>query len=130
LLGFPFFGGRGEVRVWRGVESEGLLGSSRGWRHGGLDDESGGFETDGGGGFRVGEDYAKGIEGQIGQVRGSFAEFEGAVGLGIGQGLLELGGITAPVGDGVAVNASRGGGFGEEAPLDRASMTWNIRSER
>ncbi|MGA2146820.1 MAG: hypothetical protein ABSH49_17865 [Bryobacteraceae bacterium] len=91
-----------------------------------MDDESGGFETDGGGGFRVGEDYAKGIEGQIGQVRGSFAEFEGAVGLGIGQGLLELGGITAPVGDGVAVNASRGGGFGEVAPLDRASMTWNI----
>ena len=95
------------------VESRGLPGFGRGGRHGGLDDENGGFETDRRGGFGILEDFAEGIEGQVGELLSAFAEDEGTVGLEIGKGLLELRRTAAPIGDGVAVNAGLGSGLGE-----------------
>jgi hypothetical protein len=78
-----------------------------------LDNENGGFETDGRGGLGIFEDFAERIEGQLGELLGALAEDEGAVGLEIGKRLLELRGTAAPIGDGVAVNAGLGGGVCE-----------------
>ena len=78
-----------------------------------MNDKNGGFERDGRGGFGILEDFAEGIEGQVGELLSAFAEDEGTVGLEIGKGLLELRRTAAPIGDGVAVNAGLGSGLGE-----------------
>jgi hypothetical protein len=74
------------------------------------EDEDGGAETGGGGGFRVLEDLFEGLEGQFGAGDGSFAQQVGAVVLGVAEGRLKGRRAMAPIGDGVAVNAGLVGG--------------------
>ena len=85
-----------------------------GKRHGGLaEDGERGFEAHGGGGFRVGEDLADGLERDIGEGFGLFADEEGAVVLRFGERGAEGGRDAKPVGDGVAVNSGCVGGSGK-----------------
>jgi len=55
-------------------QAEGLFRLLRWGSDGGLDEEGGGPEVHGGGGFGVVEDVAEGLEGAVGEGQGFFAE--------------------------------------------------------
>ena len=77
----------------------------------GLDDGERGLQADGGRGLGVGEEVVEGLNGEVDLVFDFFAEEEGAVVLGVREGMLERERVAPPVIDGVAVHAGllRGG---------------------
>ena len=84
---------------------------SWGWGCAGVaDDEQGGFQAGRGRGLGVAEDGIEGFQGAIEAALGLVAEEEGAVVLSVGERFAEEERVSAPIGDGVAVNAglSRG----------------------
>ena len=72
-----------------------------------------GFEANGWGRLRVGEDAADVVEGKLQEFLGIFPEEERAVILRVAEGELEADVCAPPVGDGVAMNAGLIGGLGE-----------------
>ena len=97
----------------------------QGWGGGGLDDRESGFQFDAGGGFRVGEDLLDGLESDGEEFLDFLAAAEGAIVLGVGEGVLKDYGVAAPVVDGVAMDSGftsggrQGGSAGERVDDDQ-----------
>ena len=87
------------------------------WRGDDLQDGERGSEANRGGRLRIGEDLPDVLDGEIGQDLGLLAEEQGAIVLGVREGVLEGEGVAPPVGDGVAVNAGLFGGVGSSGAV-------------